>query len=150
LILGLVWAGLTHAQTGQPSFETTSAHKRLRPATFFLDGAKNPTLLAAVREGMDQKISFDGRFSSASVSCGPGCESDWFVDRQTGGVIEVPQSRFEGQMIWNVSARADTDTIVVTYGPMDGIPTKCVARHFRWTGKAFAALDKPLPVKCPG
>jgi hypothetical protein len=134
--LAAMWAGLASAETG-------------KPASFFVEGKPNPTLLAAVRNGTSQKITFNGHFSSADVSCGPGCDSYWFVDRQTGGVVEVPESSADDQMIWDVHAQPTSDTIAVTFGPRDGVAGKCVARHFRLTGKSFVAVDKPSSAKCP-
>jgi hypothetical protein len=136
LALVLMWGGLARAEVG-------------KEPTFFIDGQKNSTLLSAIRDGADPKITFDGHFSGAYVACGTGCGSYWFVDRKTGGVAEVPGSTVEDQIIWAVGAQPSNDTIVVTYGPMDGIPTKCSARHFRWGGKSFVPLDKPSPAKCP-
>jgi len=137
--LGLAVAatGLAHAGT-------------LEQPGYFLDGSKNPTLLAAIRQGMNPKISFNDHYSTAKVSCGPGCDSYWFVDRQTGGVLEVPESPQASEMVWDVRSRANSDSIAVTYGPRDGVPSNCSTRHFQWVAKAFVALDNPAPVNCPG
>lgn len=117
--------------------------------SYFLDGTKNPTLLKSIRAGVAAGIDFNGHFSRAYVSCGVACGSYWFVDRQTGGVAEVPDTPVESRMIWDVRSRAGSDTIAVTYGPRDGAPKACSTRHFRWSGKSFVALDQPTAAKCP-
>ena len=134
---------LVAAWTG---FAKAEANKQ---ASFFVDGRPNPALLEAIRKGTSPKVDFNGHFSSAEVSCGPGCDSYWFVDRQTGGVIQVPQSSAEDQMIWDLHAQVTSDTIAVIYGPRDGVEGKCLARHFQKIGKSFVPLDEPSLAKCP-
>jgi len=137
LIVGLTWSGLA---TAEPS----------KQASYFIDGPRNATLLAAIRAGTYSKITFNRHFSVATASCGPGCVSYWFVDRQTGGVVEVPQSGSGGdQTIWDVVTRPESDTITAVYGPADGVPTRCFARRFRLAGKSFVPLDGPSPAICP-
>lgn len=117
--------------------------------THFIGGEKNPTLLAAIQKEVSPEVTFNGHFSLAFVACGPGCGSYWFVDRDTGGVIEVPPSQVEGDMIWDVRGQLNQDTIAVTYGPGDGVPETCFAVHFRLVGHMFVPLDKRSSVSCP-
>jgi hypothetical protein len=121
----------------------------LQRASFFVNGDRNPTLLAAIRDGMDDRVTFNGRYSNAYVSCGPGCDSHWFVDRQTGGIIEAPVSAVDEEMIWEIAAEPDNDVIKVTFGPRDGIDRNCSAQRFRLSGRAFVAIDQRAPRNCP-
>jgi hypothetical protein len=121
----------------------------LRPARFFVDGQRNPTLLAMIRAATERRIGFAGHFSQAYVSCGPSCDSYFFVDRRTGGVTEAPQPRAEAEMIWDVAASPDSDVLKLVYGPRDTTIRRCSVQHFRWNGKRFLPIDRRAPVACP-
>ena len=122
---------------------------RRRPARFFMNGDRNDPLLEAIRERTDNAIIFGHHFSQAFVPCGIGCWSYWLVDRRNGGVVAVPTSEVEYEMIWEIMANPDSDLMDVTFGPMDGVTESCSSQSFRWNGHAFIALAERVPVTCP-
>lgn len=121
------------------------------PRYFFADGTRNAFLLREVVKSADRKIGFNRRYALSSVSCGLGCESDWFVDRKSGMVIEAPDEGESGaEMVWNLAARPDSDVIRITYGPSDGIDNKhCWARSYRLVGRGFKPVSARAPAACP-
>jgi hypothetical protein len=149
-------AATTRAEnTAVEAVDSTNSSVHVIPTTnvqqarFFVNGDRNPTLLSAVREGTDDRVSVDGHLSMAYASCGTGCGSYWFVDRNTGGVIEVPSSSLEEEMTWDVEARPDSNLIEVTFGPRDGTSSNCSTQQFRLRGTSFETRGPRRPVSCP-
>lgn len=119
--------------------------------THFVDGRKTDrSLLAMIRQGMAKRIDFDGRFSSSTVSCGAACNSFWFVDRHTGGVIAAPESQVSDEITWDIVTKPDSDLVQLIVGPMDGVGAQCASLAYRWNGNAFVAAGKRSRMKCPG
>ena len=106
-------------------------------------------MLRAVREGMEKGISFNGHFSQSYVSCGLACGTYFFVDRWTGGVIAAPQGSPPSVMVWDVATKPNSDVIMVTFGPMDGLDYGCAEQHFRLSKHKFVAIDTRAAVRCP-
>lgn len=103
----------------------------------------------AAREAASPQIDFAGRFSSSYTACGTGCVSVWFVDRQTGDVIEAPFGGADDQMIDGMDATADSNVVEVFYGSRDGLSDECDSQRFEWTGVSFNPLSVPQPSPCP-
>ena len=116
---------------------------------FFLDGHQDAALLSAVRSGLEAEITFAHHFSKAYVDCGTGCGSYWFVDRRTGAVVESPNEAPDGQMVWDVETRRDSDVVGVTYGARDGASDQCGNQSFRWNGQQFERITELQSVICP-
>src|ERR1700742_4070272 len=83
-MLALITSLIDISQAGRPT------PHRLQSARFFYE-PESASLLRAVRENMEKAITFNGHFSQSYVSCGPGCGTYFFVDRQTGGVVAAPE-----------------------------------------------------------
>lgn len=147
-MLDHMWGSIVIAAVALAS--VAQASPALKRPGFFLQPANDAVLLKAIDEHTGDKIDFNRRFSLTFVPCGIGCGSFWFVDRRTGGVIEAPPTPLEAEGTWEVEARPDRDVIRVIYGPRDGgIGVRCTARHFRWSGKKFVALDQRAVILCP-
>jgi hypothetical protein len=140
--------GLFGAANAQPSGPAKS--DPLRGPTHFLDGRKaNPALLSAIQDGMTRKVDFAGHLSSAITSCGTECASYWFVDRQTGGVIAVPESPLKSEFIQDVETTPESDVAVVTYEPMTTEKHKCAVQPWRWDGKSWVKAGNRSKARCP-
>ena len=128
------------------------AEPKLKRPSFFMQHGHDAALLGGIDRYTDDKIAFNRRFSLTFVPCGIACGSFWFVDRRTGGVIEAPTTTgpIASEDTWDVEAKPDSNVIRVIYGPRDPVVgARCTARHFRWTGKAFAPLDQSTAILCP-
>lgn len=147
MVAALALVGACHAEPSKPP----APKGPLKGPTHFLDGRKkDPWLLGVIRDGMAEKIDFAGRFSLSVVSCGTACNSFWFVDRYTGGVLDAPESPVAGEYTWEIVTKPDSDRLRLIVGSMDGDDPNCISLPYRWTGHAFVAAGKRSPVKCPG
>ena len=117
-------------------------HAAPKPALFFVDGQVNGTLLRVIRRATEPRVTFNERFSRAYVPCGPGCDSYWFVDRKTGGVVEVPQSPEPDLMVSDVEACRNSAAIRVTYAKRDGTSGRDIATVFRLRENKFVVQDQ--------
>jgi hypothetical protein len=125
-----------------------AAPRRLQSARFFYE-PESSTLLRAVRQNMDKRVTFNGHFSQSYVSCGLACGTYFFVDRWTGGVVTAPEGNPPSEVTWDVAAQRDSDVIKVTFGPMDGVGPACSEQHFRLAHGKFVAVDKRAAINCP-
>ncbi len=151
ILIGLVAALTLAGAANADQFKTPGLSGPLSSPTHFVDGRKKDrNLLAMIRDGMAKKIDFDGRYSSSTVSCGAACNTFWFVDRNTGGVIAAPESGAAGEFTWDVVTKPDSNIVQLIVGPMDDVGAKCASLSYRWTGKAFIAAGKRSGVMCPG
>ncbi len=117
------------------------------PRAYFVDGSRDPTLLAEVVRRADPRASFAGRFAQAFVPCGTGCGSYWFVDRRSGAVIAAPNESRDGETVSDVASRIDSSVVRVAYGPADGVGA-CTARRYRLAGVRFIGLGKRMASPC--
>jgi len=146
LAVALALAGAANAEPSKPP----ASNGPLSGPTHFVNGRKDPALLAMIRRGMSHRIDFDGRFSSSTVSCGAACNSFWFVDRRTGGVVAAPESQVADEFTWDIATKPDSDLVQLVVGPRDGVGAQCARLRYRWNGNAFVATGKRSWVKCPG
>lgn len=135
-------------KVAQTSENQSSSGESAKPA-YFLSGEDNQSMLAAIRRNVEPKIGFNGHYSIAYVECGTGCGSYWFVDRRDGAIVASPNLSADGQMVWDVAAKRESDVLKVTYGSQDGSTDHCVVQSFRWTGYAFEQLSEKQAIDCP-
>jgi hypothetical protein len=99
---------------------------------------------------MAADIDFAGHYSTAVISCGTGCETYFFVDRNSGDVIAYDDdAETSGRMIRDIQTRRDSDILTAIYGNSDGTGGSCFARTFRWTGREFERLSDFRSTPCP-
>jgi len=128
---------------------TAVAQKRMPPFRF-ADGHKQPYLLSQILRNADKRPSFNRDYYRSNVSCGPGCDSSWFVDRHRRIVIEAPSDFVGGsEMIYEIRATLESDALLVVYGPNDGVGTTCSARRYVLSGTRFTPVSLRTPTPCP-
>jgi hypothetical protein len=147
LLVGLLLFGAASLVALVAHSATPHLH-RLQAARFFYE-PENSRMLRAVREGMEEGITFNGHFSRSYVSCGLACGTYFFVDRWTGGVLTAPEGSPPREITWDVAAWPDSNVIKVTFGPMDGIGPRCTEQHFRLSAHKFVAIDARSAIRCP-
>lgn len=121
----------------------------LKPATFFVNPASHDLDVAIVRENTDALVTIDGHYSQAMVPCGPGCLSYWVVDRQTGGIIDLPNGSTDSDVPYDVKGKRGSNIVEVTYGPVGLSGDACTIQKFELNGTKFENIGVVEPAPCP-
>ena len=129
--------------------------RQLVDARFFVNPVNRHVDLTSIRRNTEPEATINRHYSLSIVSCGTPCIVYWIIDRDTGGVIDVPwrtdnEATGYTEMLYGVEGRIDSDIIKVTYGPTDSLSDEgCRSQHFRLSGHSLSPTGGSYPAPCP-